>query len=191
MVLKKFGVAVLLLLFFTGHAQSDTAIKTKDIQFGSVNQVGILEGEAGSYFLLQTINGLRIKKWFVGVGTGLDYYHFRSVPVFFDLRKQLTRVSIPLYVYGDVGVHFPWKKNTKDDWYRTEFSNGWYYDIGLSYQFPLKQQYAIILSGGYAQKKMDENRYIVPYCINPPCAEIKEQYQYNFRRISVKAGLSF
>ena len=56
--------------------------------FQSNMQFGLLEGQRGSAFQLQTVNGLQFNTWFAGLGAGLDYYHTRSIPLFLNLRKS-------------------------------------------------------------------------------------------------------
>ncbi|MFI5151955.1 MAG: hypothetical protein ACHQET_01395 [Chitinophagales bacterium] len=67
-------------------AQEKTADKAW--VFHSYNQIGLLEAETGSAFQIQSVNGMQYKSWFGGIGVGLDYYRFRSIPFFLDLRKS-------------------------------------------------------------------------------------------------------
>ena len=78
--------------------------------FHSQNFAGLLEGQAGSAFQLQTINGVQNKGWFTGIGAGLDYYRFRSVPLFLNMSKFLFDGK-KFFVSGNGGVNFPWLKN--------------------------------------------------------------------------------
>jgi len=52
------------------------------VRFSSVNVMGVGSGSNGESFVLSTINGISKDKWFTGVGVGLDYYRYRSIPVF-------------------------------------------------------------------------------------------------------------
>ena len=61
-------------------------------KFRSDNYAGIATGEMGSYGLFQTINGLYKGPWFLGLGTGLDYYRFRSVPLFLSVTDRKSVV---------------------------------------------------------------------------------------------------
>src|SRR5579862_3368717 len=72
-------------------------------QFNSINSVGLLEGETGSAFQLQTINGAQYKSWFAGMGLGLDFYRIRSIPLFADIRKEFGKGNNKLLVYADIG----------------------------------------------------------------------------------------
>ena len=75
----------------------------KEWKFGSQNYAGITEGESGTGLQLQTINGFRYKTWFTGVGTGIDYYFQRSIPLFLSVSKFLAPGKLPLYFVENRG----------------------------------------------------------------------------------------
>src|SRR5262245_10910836 len=88
---------------------STTALAQRHTTFSSQNYVGLLEGEQGSKFQLQTINGIKYKTWFAGLGTGIDWYYRRSVPAFMSLNKDfLIRGKRNFFIATDVGANFPW-----------------------------------------------------------------------------------
>ncbi len=105
-------------------------------QFHSINSVGLLEGETGSAFQLQTINGAQYKSWFTGVGLGLDFYRIRSIPLFADIRKEFGKENNKLFVYADFGINFSWATDQQKTSYvqGDKFSNGFYNDLGLGYK---------------------------------------------------------
>jgi hypothetical protein len=80
------------------HAQKNAAW-----QFHSINQLGLLEGQIGSAFQIQTINGAQYKSWFGGIGIGLDYYRFRSIPLFLDFRKDFGK-KISSFLFMQMGA---------------------------------------------------------------------------------------
>lgn len=160
--------------------------------FSSINQAGLLEGSAKSSFNLQTINGLQYKTWFAGIGVGLDKYRFRSVPVFFDLRKDLVKKWNTPFLYGDIGVNFPWVQDAENRWWeRSEFDRGLYYDAGVGYKLNLGKGRGLLFSGGFSMKRIRETRYIIGSCpIVGPCAEQEgERFSFTLKRFAFKAGL--
>ena len=52
-------------------------------RFSTQNMVGLLVGGSDNAPQVQTINGLVYRNWFTGIGTGIDWYYQRSIPVFF------------------------------------------------------------------------------------------------------------
>src|SRR5689334_8657847 len=95
---------------FAVKAQETVEKKKDKFRFSSQNYAGILEGESGTSLQVQTINGLRYKTWFAGVGTGLDYYYQRTIPLFLSVSKFLSSTKVPLYFNGDAGINFIWSK---------------------------------------------------------------------------------
>ena len=63
------------------------AQQSKKIKFHSINNIGLLKGQVDDVLQLQTINGIKYKSFFGGVGIGLDNYYFKTIPLFVDLRK--------------------------------------------------------------------------------------------------------
>ena len=95
--LKVFFIVLTIVVFSTNcFAQQN---KTSKIRFQSVINIGLLEGEKGSAFQLQTINGIKYKSWFVGAGVGLDYYRYRTIPLFAELRKEFLKSANKIFVY--------------------------------------------------------------------------------------------
>jgi hypothetical protein len=158
--------------------------------FSSINQAGVMEGSAGSSFHVQTINGIRYKSWFTGLGVGLDHYRYRTIPVFFDVRKDLlNKVNTP-FLFGDVGVHVPWLDDKNKTWWGdSEFNRGLYYDAGVGYKLNIGKSRALLFSGGFSLKKMRETRFIPVMCITAPCPDQREYYDFSLKRFSLKAGL--
>src|SRR3982074_1671663 len=109
-------------------------IGQQKLTFKSWNYVGLLEGETGSAFQLQTINGLQVRGWFAGIGTGLDYYRYRSIPLFFSLNKKIGNRNRAFFISMDEGVNFAWYK---DDFSSSKFLPSLYLAPGLGYSIGL------------------------------------------------------
>ncbi|MCU7552455.1 hypothetical protein OCK74_25270 [Chitinophagaceae bacterium LB-8] len=163
--------------------------------FHSINQLGIVEGEKGTSFQLQTINGFTRNYWFAGVGAGLDYYHQRTVPVFIDIRRKILKNEKSPFVYADAGFSFPWEKQDGESvWYKEEYKKGSYFDLGLGYQLPVHKLGSFVFSLGYSEKRLREERYNDFYLIYSGVYDggnNKNIMDYRFRRISIKAGWQF
>ena len=162
-------------------------------KFSSQNYAGITEGESGTGFQLQTINGFRKKTWFAGVGTGIDYYFQRSIPLFVSVAKFLPSSKFPVYFNGDIGINFPWVRN--DLYYFQspgEYSSSLYWAGGLGYKFGFKKNNnGVLLNFGYSYKHLINETEYTNQCLIPPCSVSKERYNYHLRRVSVKVGWMF
>ncbi len=198
--MSRLNIVFFLILLFanidTGLAQPKTMANPWSFQ--SMVNVGLLEGETGSAFQLQTINGARYKSWFAGVGLGLDYYRIRTIPLFIDLRKEFGEKRDKLFIYADGGINFNWATDVQKSGYlpNEQFHNGFYSDLGLGYKTLVGNKSALIISLGYSYKKTSEsyttyNYYQNYYPINLDQNSSGEQINYNLNRLSMKIGWVF
>lgn len=161
-------------------------------EFSSIAQFGMLEGSAGSSFQIQTINGVRFGKFSTGIGVGLDKYRFRTLPVFLDLRTDLSKKPNTAFVYGDIGVSVPWVvKQSNNPWWGTaKYDRGIYYDAGAGYKLFIGKGRGLIFSAGYSMKKIRETQHFFTICDFGPCPGMEgERFDFTLKRFSLKAGL--
>jgi len=167
------------------RAQKDEK-KSCSCSFQSMLQIGLLEGQGDSDFLIQSINGFQYNGWFAGIGAGIDYYRFRSIPLFVDLRKNILNKNLTPFVYADAGVHFPWVKDNEGYYADASMSNGLYYDAGIGMNFSIRKNQGISFSAGYSYKFAKETVSWPVYCIMPPCPQYKQTRSYDLNRLSMK-----
>ena len=195
----------MLLVFLTGIAGISYA-QQKNIaaqwQFQSALNVGLLEGQVGSAFQLQAIGGARYRSWFAGAGLGLDYYRFRTIPLFLDLRKEFGRSSNKLFVYTDAGTSFSWVTDNEkmQNAMGGRFGNGFYTDFGFGYKIAAGKNNSFLISLGYSFKKLTET-YQSPVLyylqFQPPNGQTQlpngqtERIDYSLNRLSIKMGWEF
>ena len=180
-------------LFFIAKAQSQESISTSKAYFHSINQVGLLEGERGSAFQIQTINGVQYKSWYAGIGLGIDYYQIRGIPLFLDIRKEFVKRKV--FVYADGGVHYPWPTDNQNmmpiSLTTGNFENGLYADVGMGYQFVFTRHNSLVLSLGYSYKKVTQKTSTTICPFNGPCYVNKQEINYDLNRLSIKIGFAF
>ncbi|HTQ64965.1 MAG TPA: hypothetical protein VMI12_09210 [Puia sp.] len=187
-----FPILGLLVISSICHAQNKAAW-----QFRSINQLGLLEGETGSAFQIQTINGAQYKSWFGGIGIGLDYYRFRSIPLFADFRKDFGGKNKFFFIYADGGIHFSWLTDDQKRIYAgynngpNDFSNGFYMSAGIGYKIILNGKLAFFISPGYSYKKSEAKTTTTICPFQGPCYINTDRYDYNMSRLSVNAGIEF
>ena len=161
--------------------------------FHSQNLVGLLEGQAGSAFQLQTINGVQHKGWFAGIGTGLDYYRYRSIPLFVNISKFLF-TGQKFFVSGNGGVNFSWLKSPSSGWgiISVTYPAKWFFEPGIGYKIgKSKNGNGMIINAGYSYKHIREKHHVTNPCLVGPCPEFYEKYDYHLRRVSLKIGYVF
>jgi hypothetical protein len=181
-----------ILVLMTGICFAQQESPVGKWRFQSINNVGLLEGQAGSAFQLQTINGAAYHSWFAGLGIGLDYYKLRTIPFFLDFRKEFGQSNQKFFLYADGGISFSWVTNMQKLGYVDEqFSNGFYDDLGLGYKTVLGKNNALLLSLGYSFKKITDTYSTPYYGIDFPPTYPKEWVNYNLNRLTIKLGWSF
>ncbi len=194
-------IFISLLIAICGISSAQQGNPAASWRFHSINSVGLLEGETGSAFQLQTINGAAYKSWFGGVGVGIDYYRYRTIPLFADFRKEFGKNSNKVFVYADLGINFSWLTDNQKATYQLDdhFGNGFYNDLGLGYKVSLGKNNGLLLSLGYSYKKITETyqsyyTYMPPvYFTDPPGPGTPptEKIQYSLNRLSIKLGWEF
>ena len=160
----------------------------KGWKFRSTDYLGFAAGELGSYGQVRTVNGLYKGSWFLGLGAELDYYRYRSLPLFFSIRRDLpvSGKRSGLFLELDGGVNLPWYKRQLGlyDWVTTsKFHAGPYGSAGVGWQWKLGPQSgkALLFSAGYSIKKLKEDQTAPTICYNPGvCAITSQTYVYNY-----------
>src|SRR5687768_17767863 len=110
MRMSKARFLLYLMLFVNSLAHAQERVK-----YHAQNYVGLLEGEAKGAFQLQTIHGVQYRNWYGAGGIGLDYYMYRSIPVFFSLNRNIVLNKRTFFVSGDIGTNFPWVQEQTSD----------------------------------------------------------------------------
>jgi hypothetical protein len=186
---------LLMLTSLAGISSAQSRNSASPWVFHSINNIGLLEGQTGSSFQLQTINGAGYKSWFGGIGIGLDFYRYRTIPLFFDLRKEFGKSNNKLFLFSDAGVNFSWVTDNEKTNYEQDdkFGNGFYFEGGLGYKIRVTNNNNLLLSLGYSYKKLYET-YAYPifmlYTQNPE-NNWTEKINYSLNRLSIKIGWEF
>lgn len=163
-------------------------------------QLGIMDGDQSTNMQFQVVGGVTTKNWRIGIGTGLDYYSVRSVPVFVDVRNYFGKKK-KAFAFANIGYNMPWPM---EDQYKTiflqtgtkksEFKMGLYTDAGIGYDIDLGKQKNLSISIGYTIKKFTEKYddrfgWIWGWPVPVQGAGLPERTEeYTFRRLSMKAG---
>ena len=178
-------------------AFSITLVSAQDkVRYHAQNYIGLLEGESKGAFQLQTIHGVQYRNWYGAGGIGLDYYMYRSIPVFFSLNRNIILNNRTFFVSGDIGTNYPWVQeqagvgwggSTKQD-----FSPALYWAGGLGYKAFFKNKSdAILINLGYSFKHIKEENTTEGFCADPPCNVNVTKYDYKLNRISLRMGWQF
>lgn len=185
----------ILLLAFLTFSWVHSACGQNKISFHSQNYVGLLEGETGSAFQLQTINGIKAGSWTSGIGVGIDYYRFRTVPVFLSISRYMKPAGKSLYFSADGGLNFFWNKDAESTFGNVvtrSYRPSLYWAGGIGYRLALRNKKdAFLLNIGYSFKRFKEELQLLTFCTNPPCNPALETFDYRLKRLSVRLGFEF
>jgi hypothetical protein len=151
-------VSVLICCCTKGQAQKQA--------FYLLPQVGLVNGDdhvSGSVLLS---GGFANKNWQYGAGTGYDYYKFRSVPVYAEVKRLFGANSNKIFIYTNAGwnIAFPLESQRyhySNWWWETtsksKFSNGIIAEGGAGVFLPNKKGKGFVLSLGYSTKTLKES----------------------------------
>ena len=190
-----FTLTVICLSLFTS-VRSQTIIKKETaIKFQSSLQSGSLFGQSGSKpaLTISTINGVKIKQWFTGVGVGIDYYGAkRSIPLFAAVQKDLSSKVNTFFLYGNSGYNFAWLKDEekiKNVAYYKQMG-GLFYEAGIGYKIKISRNNYFGLSAGYSFKQTKE-QYIERCWFCETYVPPLQTNNYKFRTVAVKINWWF
>ena len=188
---KYLFVIVLLVIIENDLSSQGTKIIKRD--FSSQISAGIVEGEQGTSFHVEMLNGIWYKTWFAGVGTGIDYYYFRSIPIYLSATKYLSPRNHSFYVQGDGGINFAWGDQSSFTWNEVDskFKPGVYWNGSAGFATGLDKKNSFLFGVGYSNKSLKEIKEIAIPCFNPPCENSFETYRYNLNRLTLRLGWQF
>lgn len=163
--------------------------------FHSVNTVSLVNGGNSVSAAIQSVNGLKKGAWFAGLGVGIDYYLYRTVPFFADMRYEFGKKKNKFFAYADAGINFSWVQDRFIDnpsaWNgntSNKFKNGLYNDVGLGYSVKTKKENALVLSLGYSQKNLRETETYIDWRTSDL---LKRENSYGLKRVMLKIGWQF
>jgi hypothetical protein len=171
--------------------------KNAAYKFHSINNISLVNGDNEVSAGLQSINGFQKGNLFAGVGIGLDYYLYRTVPLFADFRYEFGKTKNKFFAYADGGINLEWVEDNYSDgpifiWdgsrNTSAFHNGAYTDIGLGYMVGTKKGGGLVLSLGHSYKSLKKT---VSYMDWRTQETISDIYHYDFNRIVLKVGWKF
>ena len=169
---------------------STTAQKNK-IRFQSINSFGLIGGESPASTAYQTVNGIRFSNWFSGIGIGIDNYQYKTLPLFFDLRRYFGSEK-KIFVYGDLGYNFPVKdKPGKEMIYygNYHFKGGIYTELGIGFKTKFIKRSSILFSVGQSYKQLQSQVGNILPC--DLCSSYWYNYKLDYGRIILKTGIEF
>lgn len=163
------------------------------IKFHSLNSVGIIFGKSKESISIESVNGIKYKNWFTGIGLGVDYYQNKSYPLFIDARKYFWNKE-KVFAFADIGYNISANNSPGTDInYFTSYKldGGIYSAIGLGLRMKISKGYSLLISTGYSYKQMQGKYTVINPCLTGVCPKDYYTFIYGYGRILLKAGIGF
>ena len=161
--------------------------------YRSVNSFGMIAGSKESKFQVLTTHGFQYKGWYAGIGTGVDNYHRRTVPVVFSLLRDIWPKKT-MFLQTNIGAQFLWEDRPPASVNSLSYKAmpGFFAEAGAGFRINLGSEGQGILFGTYySYKSLTEKAVFTRWCNNPPCSLLTEYYNARLNRWAFKMGLVF
>ncbi len=196
--MKVFIFSVTSLLFVFGVQAQE--IKSK-AAFSVSAETALLNGDNHVNGQVLLSAGYEFKGWFIGAGSGFDYYKYRTVPVFADVKKYFGKGNRQLFIYANAGTDIAWptvnQKNLRNGggWWGWSpspsiFKNGIYTDLGFGYALFNSKHRGIFTALGYSTKTITEI-YEESVWNGTTSVIAKRTLDYTMNRILFRIGYKF
>jgi hypothetical protein len=184
---KWFIIAVLFPLLSCSQESSSKS------RLNTVASLGIIAGESTAKPLFQVVSGVAFRKWFTGIGAGLDYYNLKSIPLFVDCKMKFGETGSG-FLYADGGYNFPFDNKSEFRGFQptsNRFLGGLYIDAGVGYRVKINSFHRLSFSAGYSRKNIVNKIAYHPFCPAGNCPEDVYKYHYTTGRIVTKFSWEF
>ena len=186
---------LLLLTMVSLSSQAQEKTREQKLSFESGVAVAALNGSATSTLHIQTVHGIALKNSFAGAGVGIDYYRYRTIPVFLQVRQEIGKRKNRFFLYTDGGYNIDWltDRTKEPDFGQTvKYKGGWYYDLGAGYKVGLKDEKALLFSIGYSYKEVQRKVYYKTCLVaGGICMDDVARYEYTMSRIALRGAFRF
>ncbi|MES2372713.1 MAG: hypothetical protein V4557_09045 [Bacteroidota bacterium] len=160
-------------------------------------EVGLLNGDHSVSAQVKLTGGIQSKAWMFGLGTAIDYYKVRTVPVFADVRYAFGKKA-NYFSYANLGADLVWALETQySQQYimgvpdKNKFNNGIYADLGVGYAFRGEKKQELVISIGYSVKTLSSSYQQAVYKEFPPYGiEYRDRkLDYTLNRLVLRLGV--
>lgn len=173
--------------------------KTKGV-FVVSSQAALLNGDSHVNGQLLLTAGYEQNGWMIGAGSGFDYYKYRTVPVFADVKKYFGKGNRQLFIYANAGSDLAWptdnQKTNRAVWWgwgepqASVFKNGVYTDLGFGYTLFNNKRSGFFTAIGYSTKTLTEV-YDEPIWNGTNSVITKRTLKYTMNRSLLRIGYRF
>ena len=188
-------IIIIILLSFQLSSTAQKKVSVKDIAVSS--ELGLLNGKSQVNVQMLATAGIQKKKYYVGLGSGFDYYGYRTIPVFIEGKKFFGEGSRRPFLYARSGMNVPWVLTNQQRMTYTPtgreystFTNGIYVDAGIGYTLYNSKGRGMFAGFGFCKKTLSES--YSDYIWNGTSSTFsKHEAHYNFNNVQLRVGYKF
>ena len=160
---------------------------------------GLVNGSHQTNAFISTSHGFTRNGWFAGLGASVDYYRFRTIPVFAEVRKQFGKGGNRAFVSAGSGIDIAWpnadQKFERTNWWTeipSEFRNGFFCKAGGGVIFNSDRKTSFTLNAGWSLKTITEKYDEFIWGPGPlPPAPTEKTLVYKLNRLYIGFGINF
>lgn len=172
----------------------------KTVRFSNITNVALLKGSSQNAFGLETINGIKIDKWRVGIGVGIDNYGTKSIPVFVDVRRSFSNKKWQPLVYADGGIDYhlyndAFNSKLFDQTNMFKLFNTFFGEAGVGLSKAISKKNSINITLGFSYKQLSylerDFNATFPVIAGSLYNTNDIQKDFYYRRLALRVGMQF
>ena len=142
-----------------------------NVRYTGLFESGMVNGSYETNIALSTSHGIKLKGWSAAIGTGIDYYRFRSVPVYLDVKRFISLGKKEFFIQTSAGTNIAYPKQEQkisqkwwSSWWPPQndtfsFSNGFYSKAAIGMVFNPKEKLKVSFTVGWSYKSLSQHNY--------------------------------
>jgi hypothetical protein len=163
-------------------------------------EAGVTNGNFETNAYLNTSHGLAVSSWYLGFGSGVDYYRFRTIPVFAEMRKEFSKKNTRPFIQLAGGINIQWLTQEQRDhrftWWQTNpstFKPGVYFKGGTGVLFNTHKlvRFATTVSWSYKSLTEKYNDRVWDPWPQPGNSLTEKTLLYNLQRVDIGVKVIF
>lgn len=188
-------IFIFLCIAIQHNVSAQKNISLNDIAIGS--ELGFLNGKSQVNLQMLAIAAIQKKKYAIGLGSGFDYYGYRTIPVFVEGKKFFGQGNRRPFVYAKTGLNIAWVMSSQQRMTYTstgtefsKFKNGLYADAGIGYTMYNSKGRGLFTGLGFCTKSLTESYN--DYIWNGITSSLsRHEAKYRFNNIQLRMGYKF
>jgi len=162
-----------------------------------IPEAGILVGSASLDGDFRLNTGIEKKGLMLGLGSAVDYYRFKSYPVYFQARKTVEFRKVNLFVMSSWGYNIKSGTISIPSWWggqaiSKQYSGGLYGEIGGGNMIRIRKKERLQVSVSWVMKTVGESfQTEIWNPVNQSARTINNQVRYSMNRTALRIGWKF